>query len=426
MAAVAYSHDGSMASHGGAPGSPPDLTNSKSSKSSSFHSSTLSDVMGPSDLSHFEDINLADAGPSSFPMPASSSERVLFDGPRHSAIHRSMSTPLAPVHTFRDLTGGRKPQYPSLQPQIKGMVRQSSTLIAPNRSMKRGFTSPSAPSLANLAAPGRRSRSPSPNTSQTMPPAPRSISRRSSRNLDISPIHGTNSRRQSWQHPVRKTVKEREAECDDEDDEVPEDMNMWNVPISPRAIPDRSPAPSTCNSPPQASPSPASSRPTSQRDDQPFFKSPKLHQKQVPHIPLPLSPNFANKENTPPMAPLTRQRSSTWEDTYLALDEDAKKVTEALEELQSSLEREQELKRQQPGGLSRSSSVEQKPETKKPALPPIRKSDPLIDPFQPSVEKSKHLSRTRPSWLPPKDPKEEKKHLKEYAKMQARIQEASK
>jgi hypothetical protein len=66
------------------------------------------------------------------------------------------------------------------------------------------------------------------------------------------------------------------------------------------------------------------------------------------------------------------------------------------------------------------------PKTKKPALPPVRKSDPLIDPFQPSVEKQKYLSRTRPSWLPPKNPKEEKKHLKEYQRMLARIEEAGK
>jgi hypothetical protein len=42
------------------PGSPPDLTNSKSSKSSSFHSSSFSDIAGPNDISHFEDINLDD------------------------------------------------------------------------------------------------------------------------------------------------------------------------------------------------------------------------------------------------------------------------------------------------------------------------------------------------------------------------------
>ena len=50
-------------------------------------------------------------------------------------------------------------------------------------------------------------------------------------------------------------------------------------------------------------------------------------------------------------------------------------------------------------------------------LPPIRKGDVMIDPLPVSKEKEKVLTRTRPSWLPPKDQKEEKKHLKEYRRM---------
>jgi hypothetical protein len=50
-------------------------------------------------------------------------------------------------------------------------------------------------------------------------------------------------------------------------------------------------------------------------------------------------------------------------------------------------------------------------------LPPIRKGDVMIDPLPISKEKEKVLTRTRPSWLPPKDQKEEKKHLKEYRRM---------
>lgn len=99
-------------------------------------------------------------------------------------------------------------------------------------------------------------------------------------------------------------------------------------------------------------------------------------------------------------------------------------MTEKLEEYEAELEKLQEVKRQQPGGLSRSSSLERTSPKAVKALPPLRKSDPLVDPLQPSSEKTKYLSRTRPSWLPPKDPKEEKKHLKEYQKMQNRIEQA--
>jgi Rab-GTPase-TBC domain len=52
-------------------------------------------------------------------------------------------------------------------------------------------------------------------------------------------------------------------------------------------------------------------------------------------------------------------------------------------------------------------------------LPPIQKGNILIDPMPLSKEKEAVLTRTRPSWLPPKDPKEEKRHLKEYQRMMA-------
>ena len=50
-------------------------------------------------------------------------------------------------------------------------------------------------------------------------------------------------------------------------------------------------------------------------------------------------------------------------------------------------------------------------------LPPLRMNNVMIDPLPISKEKEKLLSRTRPSWLPPKSQKEEKKHLKEYQRM---------
>lgn len=48
----------------------------------------------------------------------------------------------------------------------------------------------------------------------------------------------------------------------------------------------------------------------------------------------------------------------------------------------------------------------------------------MIDPLPISKEKEAVLSRTRPSWLPPKDPSEERKHLKQYQKMMALSLEA--
>lgn len=59
-------------------------------------------------------------------------------------------------------------------------------------------------------------------------------------------------------------------------------------------------------------------------------------------------------------------------------------------------------------------------------LPPIQKGNILIDPMPVSKEKEAVLTRTRPSWLPPKDPKEERRHLKEYQRMMAASQDAEK
>ncbi|KNG48986.1 telomerase reverse transcriptase [Stemphylium lycopersici] len=414
MATLSYAQD-AQSSFGAPPGSPPDLTNSKSSKSSSIHSSTLLDFMGTTEnLSHFEDINLDEASgaPSSFPMPASPSNRVLFEAPRASVSTRSL--PHSAQHSFRDLTGTSKPKYPSLKGQVNHAVqRQQAQLAAPGKQVRRGFTSPSIPSLSSLslAAPQHSSRSPSPSTTHKSSTGTRTLSRRSSRN-DVLPSPGLASRRQSWQDTKRKTVKEREAECDDEDDELPEDAVIWNIPISPRPTQERSPASWMGENSPQTSPQPGTIESSSSKTS----PAPPMsrHSQRTP------SPNVSSRGVSP--QPLAQQ--NTWADTYTALDPDARILTEKLEEFQSEFERKQEITRQQPG-LAKSATVSQpEPKSKKPALPPVRKSDPLIDPFQPSIEKQKYLSRTRPSWLPPKNPKEEKKHLKEYQRMLARIEEA--
>jgi hypothetical protein len=57
-------------------------------------------------------------------------------------------------------------------------------------------------------------------------------------------------------------------------------------------------------------------------------------------------------------------------------------------------------------------------------LPPIQKGN--LDFMPISKEKEAVLSRTRPSWLPPKDPREEQKHLKQYQQMMAASLEAEK
>lgn len=104
------------------------------------------------------------------------------------------------------------------------------------------------------------------------------------------------------------------------------------------------------------------------------------------------------------------------------LSEEAKILTEALELYAGDAERKQEELAQTGKSIHRSSADSKRATVAE--LPPLQKSNIMIDPLPVSKEKEKYLSRTRPSWLPPKDQKEERKHLKEYQKMMAMSREA--
>ena len=100
------------------------------------------------------------------------------------------------------------------------------------------------------------------------------------------------------------------------------------------------------------------------------------------------------------------------------LSEEARALTGILESFASSAE----------SGSSSGSENRQDERLKKLVrprtidLPPLRTGNVMIDPLPVSKEKEKVLSRTRPSWLPPKNPAEEKKHLREYQQMMERSQ----
>lgn len=106
------------------------------------------------------------------------------------------------------------------------------------------------------------------------------------------------------------------------------------------------------------------------------------------------------------------------------LSEEAKIISEALENHAESSRRAQ-----LEGGQANSSGeslagVSKSTKARQIQLPPIQKSN--LDFMPISKEKEAILSRTRPSWLPPKDPAEERRHLKEYQRMMAASLEAEK
>lgn len=108
------------------------------------------------------------------------------------------------------------------------------------------------------------------------------------------------------------------------------------------------------------------------------------------------------------------------------LSEEAKNLTQALEFHADANDRKRGDSLQS-GTSSLRSSDESKRDSKAAIeLPPVQKSNIMIDPLPISKEKEKVLTRTRPSWLPPKDQKEEKRHLKEYKRMMEQSREAEK
>lgn len=121
-----------------------------------------------------------------------------------------------------------------------------------------------------------------------------------------------------------------------------------------------------------------------------------------------------------------KTRAHSWNAALAELNHEAKTLTEKLEEHADELIEEQAKRpagqRPNTWNASRRSfeTYDRKQRVKStPELPPLRKTNIMIDPLPVSKEKEAVLSRTRPSWLPPKDPAEERRHLKEYQKMMA-------
>ncbi|RDW68583.1 hypothetical protein BP5796_09240 [Coleophoma crateriformis] len=408
------------------PGSPPDLTGSKSSKSSSFHSSYQSDEGSILENdSHFEEIGLDDDD--------SRSEREMGDFAVKTTSHpynatyaadlrstakqqrsrsrNSMSN--APSHgrSQRDLMSAKtRPAFPSLRGQVRSVTTPSDGLgLMPTHSSttmsRRGFTSPSANSLPL----SNRRRSPSPAYYKS----PDSM-------LAASP----RTRRGSWQSVrERKTALQLEKECDEDDgDDLPDEIILENVPMSPRPPHER-----ISSTPASTSTSP---------DRQPKEKARKSAGNGTSPLPIETgclrSPKPAANRRTstgqisarPDVSPNGRIKS--WTSAMSALSEEAKALTAALEEHAVEVEARRADPKQR-----RSLNVSVRPSVAKPRvksafaeLPPLRRTDMMIDPLPISKEKEAVLSRTRPSWLPPKDPSEERRHLREYQQMMAKAQEA--
>lgn len=423
----------------GAASPPTSGPNSKSSKSSSFHSSRSFGSDRDSiltDASHFEDIGLEDDAPSNDrdlqqpkrePSPFTPSyasdlrAKSLTSLPRttQQLPQRSVSKSRTLQISQREIANSprRRPSSPNLgghSDRHDPHVRNTSTNHLfinplPLRNNGNHRVPNSRPSVL-----GRRNRTPSPNV-----PSNPSLNLPRNKGLTLQ------TRRTSWQsNRERKSEAELERECDEDDgDDIPDGFVLDNVPLSPRPMSERakSQPPSKANSPER----PAKEKVRSVGNGTPAIAA---HQGSIGELRSPIG----RSESTSPslgspgaLSPLNK-RASSWNLTLAGLSKDAKEITEKLEEHADQLE--VKAQRSSTGSIPkarRTSENEAKPKHKSalPELPPLRRSNIMIDPLPISKEKEAVLSRTRPSWLPPKDPAEERRHLKEYQKMMTQSRE---
>lgn len=419
------------------PGSPPGMISSKSSKTSSLRSSLASDDgVVVADVSNFEEIGLeddsitVDAAHSrdlnqlkSDPNPYSASftaqlrrQSIKHVGPaiHHGRPARSTSNAAeAPARPpiQRSITAGPKvrPTVPALKTQFRDTNTQNVTSLGPQHHNGplpiRGLVVRSASS----ASANRRHRSPSPSLS------PSALSSRDFRRPGM-PV-----RRSSWQsNREAKSTDDLEKECDDDDDDdIPEGVYLDNVPISPRPMDERPPSRAM-----SISSSASPERRTKERVRSVGNGTPAVSVEQGSLR----SPSWRSEASSgdsiksPGFSPSpTKGRAKSWNAALSALSAEARALTEKLEE-----HADEEDKHGIRGGSAARPTPKPRVKSAMAELPPLRRTNIMIDPLPISKEKEAVLSRTRPSWLPPKDPAEEKKHLKEYQRMMASSIEADK
>ncbi|OTA55413.1 TBC domain-containing protein [Hypoxylon sp. EC38] len=411
------------------PGSPPGMTSSaltsRASSVRSFNSDNGDDGI-TANVANFEEIGLDDdvasINPSHFrdtqiksapnPYSASFASDLRAASAKHigSQIHpqtRDLARPRPQLRTASSFSGSR-PGAPSLTAQFRDTsTRSLSTGIGPEPQSSplpmRGLSVRSA-SSATLS---RRRRSPSPGPNLSI----RSLSPR-----DPNPaIH--RPRRGSWQSAREpKSAIDLEKECDDDDDDnIPDDLILDNVPLSPRPPMERSASrPSSTSTSPERRPK---ERVRSVGNGTPPVA---VHQGSL-KSPMWKTESSSSTDSLRSMASPAKGRAKSWTAAISELSPEAKALTEKLEEHADEMDKH---------GVHQSTYTRPPPKPRVKSalaeLPPLRRTNIMIDPLPVSKEKEAVLSRTRPSWLPPKDPAEEKRHLREYQKMMASSIEADK
>lgn len=398
------------------PDSPPDLSSSKSSKSSSsFRSSILSDSAGLESVTHYEDISLDDLKRDSYDLNTHSVKDVqqgaqITPRPRLS-IMGARKKPVPAVDTMRSVHTVQRRQSPHTR--AVGVLDEKSTNLPLGRSPRAGYRTGSG--SYGPSSPTSRfgdSRSPSPSKSLIMNNRlTRSSSSAPTGFLGAGPI-----RSKTWTPGQRKTVQQLEDEYHDSDEDVPDDAVIWNVPISPLgpfAAMSRDPSPRRKSSQSSLS-SNGKSLALDRHQSAPSHTAPECSSETSRHmLTLPRSATTGSFPDQLGDAYSLRERHQSWTND---LCDDARLISAALGARASRASADT---KRSATSLGSSSTPLPRSTASLPSLPPIQKSNIMIDPFPISKEKEAVLTRTRPSWLPPKCKKEERRHMKQWEQMMA-------
>lgn len=363
-------------------------------------------------IADFEDIGLADDDAMIDHRRRPGGLLPIRESKREAPATTATSTP---SNSTRDLTGS-KPASGS------GNGHSNKAAPIPHLDLRSGGLDPRGPLMVQTGAQraqGRPSRRRSPNPLELSRQRQRSVSPAVVPGSPAAPIGATCPLPQTQPAsrpaplPRRKSAQELEDEYDDSDEDLPPDATLWNVPISPRPIEERrlGPLGGGLSSP---RPLPLSHSVSSL----PISKNPSP-ERSPPPAPPPVANNKARSSRTlrassaGPPAYDRRARSprfNSWHAVMSELSEEARVLTETLE-MHADNEARKEPKARPASDAARSSNIIQ--------LPPLQRPNVMMDPLPVSKEKERVLSRTRPSWLPPKDPEEERRHLKQYKQMMA-------
>lgn len=399
----AFGHGLTFSQHVSSPSSrtPPELSCSKSSVSSPFYSSYQSDENTLSYIGNFEEIGLDDdddelrIGPedkdySVKPMTGYLDTRY---APNSRNAKKTRSPSIAIPSGNRELIKGKRiNNCPKVKPKVTSYPHSLRPEMSPSNTMRLNVSPVSLPAQFI-----RRDRVSSPNVTNI----------RNSGFICLS-----HPRRSVWQTKRdRKTVKELEKECDEEDgDDVPDDCFLDNVPISSWPASQQ----------PQYHSKSITTSPERQikRNIKSFGNGTSAQPAEQGEL---RSPIWAKSQDSTGKLSSSGKQSNTramsWSTAMYDLSLETKRLTKALEEY--------ERKICDSGSIPYVRGEKLRVKSAFAELPPLRRTEMMIDPLPISKEKEAVLSRTRPSWLPPKDPAEEKRHIKEYQKMMANFLEAN-